>query len=596
MPREIHAIRGHHMQIDRLFHRFAFGTALLLLTNTTAHAAGPVTLQTEDGTMRLEGEIIGLDNGQYRLMTAIGEVHLRADMVTCEGDACPSDVTYVFGEPVVLQTADNTVKLTGILRDVDDGAFVLEVPGLGEVRLAVAETTCSGLGCPEAPVASAVQQVALTAPQADATPASSEAPASADQVLFAGSDVLGQTLMPALLEGYASFLGNGGGASAQFASFGDTEAFSQLASGTVDFVVSVGKASDADVARMAELGLGDLRGTENETVIGFDAAGLLVNAENPVRSIPIGDAARIYSGEVRDWSAFGGASSSITALYPQEGSDHDILLREGLFAQNTSATRAADAQVMDDAEMLNVLAQDRNAVAFSGDLITQNARAIGLVGACGIQSRATPFAIKAEEYPLGRRVYLYTNPSALSADARNFLQFVTSGAADAAIKASPFVDLAIERQAHTTDRKRDLFNELDAGAELSLALELRGELEKFDRLSTTIRFPSGSTDLGLKERSDIRRLASYLSDVSGTAQVAIVGFADSSGGFANNARLSAVRAETVAAALRQEGISGAGNIAVDVRGYGELAPLACNTDVSGRSINRRVEIWISSAS
>jgi phosphate transport system substrate-binding protein len=47
------------------------------------------------------------------------------------------------------------------------------------------------------------------------------------------------------------------------------------------------------------------------------------------------------------------------------------------------------------------------------------------------------------------------------------------------------------------------------------------------------------------------------------------------------------RADTIATLLRRDGIEGAA-----VTGYGQIAPVACNTDENGREKNRRVEIWL----
>ena len=37
---------------------------------------------------------------------------------------------------------------------------------------------------------------------------------------------------------------------------------------------------------------------------------------------------------------------------------------------------------------------------------------------------------------------------------------------------------------------------------------------------------------------------------------------------------------------------GFAGIDIQVRGYSELSPVACNETLEGRAINRRVEIWI----
>jgi len=73
----------------------------------------------------------------------------------------------------------------------------------------------------------------------------------------------------------------------------------------------------------------------------------------------------------------------------------------------------------------------------------------------------------------------------------------------------------------------------------------------------------------------------------------LVGFTDSVGQFELNRGLSARRAQVVVTTLRAfappEDFA---NAQITVLGYGELAPVGCNTTLKGRSSNRRVEVWL----
>ena len=69
--------------------------------------------------------------------------------------------------------------------------------------------------------------------------------------------------------------------------------------------------------------------------------------------------------------------------------------------------------------------------------------------------------------------------------------------------------------------------------------------------------------------------------------LALVGYADSVGGYRRNCELSRLRAGRVAEALAAEGVAGT----PDVLGACEEAPVACNATPEGRELNRRVEVW-----
>ncbi|MGL4602947.1 MAG: OmpA family protein, partial [Iodobacter sp.] len=70
----------------------------------------------------------------------------------------------------------------------------------------------------------------------------------------------------------------------------------------------------------------------------------------------------------------------------------------------------------------------------------------------------------------------------------------------------------------------------------------------------------------------------------------VEGFTDSTGPEAHNQKLSMQRANSVANALRQSGIS---TQRVAIRAYGETNPAAANDSSKNRQLNRRVEIVIS---
>jgi outer membrane protein OmpA-like peptidoglycan-associated protein len=72
--------------------------------------------------------------------------------------------------------------------------------------------------------------------------------------------------------------------------------------------------------------------------------------------------------------------------------------------------------------------------------------------------------------------------------------------------------------------------------------------------------------------------------------VLVEGFTDSTGPEAHNQKLSLQRANSVADALRQSGIS---TQRVAIRAYGETNPAAPNDSSKNRQLNRRVEIVIS---
>jgi len=121
------------------------------------------------------------------------------------------------------------------------------------------------------------------------------------------------------------------------------------------------------------------------------------------------------------------------------------------------------------------------------------------------------------------------------------------------------------------------------------------DMVKYDRLSTTFRFRTGSSVLDPRGRSNLERLTDYLEAQPEGTEVQFVGFTDDVGAFESNRVLSVGRADQVLAEMRGFAGDRLNGIEMTSRGFGEIAPSACNTSENERHINRRVEVWIKSA-
>ena len=72
----------------------------------------------------------------------------------------------------------------------------------------------------------------------------------------------------------------------------------------------------------------------------------------------------------------------------------------------------------------------------------------------------------------------------------------------------------------------------------------------------------------------------------------LLGFADSVGPYKANAALALGRATHVRTTLLASAKGGIDPSLVVHKGYSELAPVACNDQLEGRNLNRRVEVWV----
>ncbi len=450
------------------------------------------------------------------------------------------------------------------------------------------------------------------------TAESADAPAMNPQedakVRFAGSDTVGLGLMPYLLEDYADFLNatidrtdlseteaylryldeeNNEITSLFVNSTGSGDAFDALELETAELGMASRPARDEEAARIVATGGGDPRGTDNETVIAVDSLAVITHPSNPVKGLTRQQIGDMYLGNITNWSEVGGPDAPITVLSRDDGSSTRGVFENVIFSgDEPPLAERVTYPGGDNPEMAAAVKADPNAIGYVGFAYSEGLNRLEINSTCGITTTATPFSVKTEEYPLGRRLYLYNRADAIPEDAALFLEYVLSPEADDAIAQSSFVNFAVEQQPQTQSREDNLYNDLSARNELELADALKADLDDWDRLSTTVRFATGSSRLGNKEINDLMRLISYLETLPDGTEVAIVGFADSVGSFELNVALSNRRAASVAGSITELAGDRLNNIRFVTKGYSELSPSLCNDDENGRRINRRVEIWV----
>ncbi|UPQ88651.1 OmpA family protein [Vibrio sinaloensis] len=103
-------------------------------------------------------------------------------------------------------------------------------------------------------------------------------------------------------------------------------------------------------------------------------------------------------------------------------------------------------------------------------------------------------------------------------------------------------------------------------------------------------FAHDSTTLKSESQPAITELASFMKQFP-QSKVEVTGYTDSSGPAAYNQKLSEKRAQSVAAALIEQGIAPE---RITATGQGENNPIATNDSPQGRAKNRRVEIVVPS--
>ncbi len=494
-------------------------------------------------------------------------------------------------EEVTISSNDNAVSISGELLSFDDDTYVLDTD-IGQLRLSRSATKCAGAACPQT-TTNLEMSVAVTEPKT-ASLLQTMVNGFASSRDLMGLSVPDQRGVVARID--IQNLNTGTQAGTVTVSVQDADdTFGALLNRQADLAITSTAVPASVAERAVAQGGTDLRDVSRERIIALDALVPIVHPNNPVRAISLEELALIASGRISNWSDLGGDNLPIRMLLPIEGSSTDTVFNELVLEPNRVRLRRSAERAESTSQAVSVVSQDQTAITIANLSETGSADVLPIRQSCGPLAYATDFAIKAEEYPLSKRIFAYLDDGSQSSSKRQFIDYIGSPQAQTLISSAGFIDQSIESQPISLQGTRMTSAILSASnnGTLGLVQNFSRDLATAERLSTTFRFTSGSAQLDNKSLEDVQRMVSFLnSPAARNRDILVIGFTDDVGRFDLNERLALLRATGVRDALVSAvgGDALAGRMAVS--SYGPLAPVGCNETADGRESNRRVEIWL----
>lgn len=511
-----------------------------------------------------------------------------------------SATTSTVAEQVSLYYSDGSLY-SGDLRLDENNEYELTMNGKRYAVDMDSVERCAGPGCPDLTQTTVILDKNL----------------SADKTFgIYGSNTIGAELMPRLIEEYAfsnkittniaigaspeesTIIGRNNQGSTDFSinlkAYGSGTSFPALMDGSADIGMASRPIKSKEAQKLQAAGINNMRNAGQEHVLALDGLVVIVAKSNPVSTLSMQQIAELFSGKITNWSEVGGEDQPVN-IYARDNKSgtydtfKSLVLKPNKLSLSNTAKRFESNEELSDS-----VAADAGAIGFTGFAYLRNAKALSLASSCGIVSEPTVFNVKTEEYPLARRLYLYTTGKPINQTATGLLNYALSEPAQTVISRVGFIDQSILGKSLDEQGQRATNAILQADANMDLIKDMLTLFRKAERLSTTFRFNTGSSTLDVKALQDIKRIGKLLSEKNtalSNRDVYLVGFSDSVGGFGNNLNLAKKRAQQVADELNEVIPSTVKN-RLHVTGYGELSPVACNTNVAGQSKNRRVEIWV----
>lgn len=172
------------------------------------------------------------------------------------------------------------------------------------------------------------------------------------------------------------------------------------------------------------------------TTVALDGIAVIVNPANGVEDLAVEQIAKIFTGEITDWSQLGGAVGTISCIGREAGSG----TRDGF--ESITGTKDAckmDQELTSTGAVIEAVAGNPNAIGYASlSALKDTVKAVTVGGvAC------TEDTVLDGSYAIQRPfVFVTKDGVALSAQAQAFFDFATSSAANDLIRAAGAVPVA----------------------------------------------------------------------------------------------------------------------------------------------------------
>ena len=362
----------------------------------------------------------------------------------------------------------------------------------------------------------------------------------------------------------------------EVAATGSSFAFSALERGEADIGLSSRAITPVEIRRLAALG--NMRSVKSEHILGLDGIAVIVNPGNPITTLTLEQVARLFDGTVKNWLEIGGVKQPVHRYARNKESGTYLSFLEmvtrshGRLARNTR-------YYVDSRELSEAVAADPGAIGFVAIPYVGRAKALKLAALHHAPFAATPLNVYREDYPLSRRLYLYTPETPANPRVADFLDFALSPAGQALVEDAGFVG----QREHPISPPDNLHHLPENAPRRYVELTRTA-----DRVSFSIRFKEGEAEPDSKAWRDLPRLIQVLiSPQYRKRQVILATFAGPADGTAAARRVPPESIAKLKAELERNGLTN-----VKVEDFGQSLPLAPTDTSEGREKNRRIELWL----
>lgn len=334
----------------------------------------------------------------------------------------------------------------------------------------------------------------------------------------------------------------------------------------------------------------DLVQPPSAQLIGMDALSVIAHPLVDVDGLSLEDLARIYAGEISNWSALGGPDQDIVLLRREPDSPELTSFEATVMQPYEKAVSPQALAVPSDLKLAEYVAQFPGSIAVVSTQVETAANSLPLMSSCGAYHEATPFAVASGSYPLLRPLYAIHQADPDAATTAFFDKAVTDVMPSYAARLGfTFGDVMeqspSEKDVHLTALLAEDMPDGDKGP----ARALVDLMFASSRLSTTFIAGDLTAEQVAWNRAQMLRLEKVLkSDGFSDREAVFAGFSGADGSLAESRLAAAQIMDDFRAFSMSRGSVDGRLFQLSSVGFGAVAGSEC----AARGTQKRVEVWL----
>lgn len=350
---------------------------------------------------------------------------------------------------------------------------------------------------------------------------------------------------------------------------GSSTGFKGLKSGQAAIALSSRNIKPQEVTELKALG--EMQSANAEHVVAIDGLAVIVHPSNALAQLPVNMIGQIFGGNIKNWKDLGGPDRAINIYARDDQSGTYDTFKSLVLGKQFKLTQAAQRFESND-ELSDRVANDVAGIGFVGLASVRKAKALAVSAGDAKALKPEVIYVATEDYPLSRRLYMYTPEEVKQPFVSEFIAFTQGSAGQKIVESIGFV----------SQNPKSAMVELTSGPSQYQALA-----KYANRLSLNFRFQPGRADLDNKALQDVKRLARFVIEQSDqNMNIQLVGFSNTESTQKRAQVLSRLRATAVKSALYRYGVR-----TDSVIGFGDTLRVA-DTEGGAAIKNERVEVWV----